>query len=149
MDIAGHFGENLACQRKRADLSQEQLAVLASLHRTEISLLERGMRMPRIDSVIKLAGSTAGRRARFPPAHFKKGSAATIVWSGVPRAGISSWEPIAPLGRRQVCDQQRQIGSSMRVDVLGSRRGLSIEPSMSASEAKDDIERSLTGRRSG
>jgi transcriptional regulator with XRE-family HTH domain len=57
MNVAEYFGANLARLRKRADFSQEQLAVLASLHRTEISLLERGMRMPRIDSVIKLAGA--------------------------------------------------------------------------------------------
>jgi transcriptional regulator with XRE-family HTH domain len=55
MEIAERVGENLAHARRRADLSQEELAVLASLHRTEISLLERGGRMPRIDTVIKLA----------------------------------------------------------------------------------------------
>jgi transcriptional regulator with XRE-family HTH domain len=30
---------------------------MASLHRTEISLLERGMRLPRIDTAIKLASA--------------------------------------------------------------------------------------------
>lgn len=57
VDIATYFGENLARCRKRADLSQEELGVMASLHRTEISLLERGERLPRIDTVIKLAGA--------------------------------------------------------------------------------------------
>lgn len=57
VDIASYFGENLARCRKRADLSQEELGVLASLHRTEISLLERGGRLPRIDTVIKLASA--------------------------------------------------------------------------------------------
>jgi transcriptional regulator with XRE-family HTH domain len=37
-------------------LSQEELSVLASLHRTEISQLERGLRMPQLDTLVKLAG---------------------------------------------------------------------------------------------
>jgi transcriptional regulator with XRE-family HTH domain len=56
-DIARKFGENLARCRKRADLSQEELGVRASLHRTEISQLERGLRVPRIDTLVKLTGS--------------------------------------------------------------------------------------------
>jgi transcriptional regulator with XRE-family HTH domain len=55
--LAVLLGENLARARKRAGLSQEELGVRASLHRTEISLLERGTRLPRIDTIIKLAGA--------------------------------------------------------------------------------------------
>lgn len=55
--IARRFGVNLAKARKRAGLSQEALAVLASLHRTEIGLLERGERLARIDTALKLAGA--------------------------------------------------------------------------------------------
>jgi transcriptional regulator with XRE-family HTH domain len=58
-DIATHFGENLVRCRKRADLSQEELAIRASLHRTEISMLERGARVARIDTLAKLAGALA------------------------------------------------------------------------------------------
>lgn len=54
VDVAGVFGDNLAHLRKRADLSQEDLSHLASLHRTEISQLERGLRIPRADTIIKL-----------------------------------------------------------------------------------------------
>jgi transcriptional regulator with XRE-family HTH domain len=57
MDIAALFGENLSRCRKRADLSQEELSVRASLHRTEISQLERGLRVARVDTLIKLIGS--------------------------------------------------------------------------------------------
>jgi transcriptional regulator with XRE-family HTH domain len=57
VDIAAHFGQNLRRCRKRADLSQEELSVRASLHRTEISQLERGLRVARIDTLIKLKGS--------------------------------------------------------------------------------------------
>lgn len=54
VDIVARFGENLARCRKRADMSQEELGVRASLHRTEISLLERGTRLPRIDRGLSL-----------------------------------------------------------------------------------------------
>ena len=57
MSIAQRFGENLLRARKQAGLSQEELAVRASLHRTEIGLLERGERLARIDTAIKLAGA--------------------------------------------------------------------------------------------
>ncbi len=57
MDIAARFGDNLARCRKRADLSQDELSVRASLHRTEISQLERGLRLARIDTLVKLMGS--------------------------------------------------------------------------------------------
>lgn len=57
MDIAARFGDNLARCRKRADVSQDELSIRASVHRTEISQLERGLRVARIDTLIKLAGS--------------------------------------------------------------------------------------------
>ena len=55
--IAMQFGRNLAHCRKRAKLSQEELAVRASLHRTAVGQLERGERVARVDTVVKLAGS--------------------------------------------------------------------------------------------
>ncbi len=57
MSIGKQFGKNLLRTRKRLGISQEELAVRASLHRTEIGLLERGERLPRIDTAIKLAGA--------------------------------------------------------------------------------------------
>lgn len=59
MSVAERFGANLARARKRADISQEELGFRASLHRTEISQLERGLRLARIDTIVKLAGSLA------------------------------------------------------------------------------------------
>jgi transcriptional regulator with XRE-family HTH domain len=57
--VADRFGENMRRVRRREGLSQEQLAVRASLHRTEIGLLEKGGRVPRIDTLIQLAGAMA------------------------------------------------------------------------------------------
>jgi transcriptional regulator with XRE-family HTH domain len=57
MDVAALFAENLVRCRKRAGMSQEELGWGASLHRTEISQLERGLRLARIDTLVKLAGT--------------------------------------------------------------------------------------------
>lgn len=51
------FGPNLRRCRKRAGYTQEALAQRAGLHRTEISLLERGLRNPGYDVVTRLLGA--------------------------------------------------------------------------------------------
>jgi len=56
-EIAERFGHNLLRARSRADISQEELAFRADVHRTEVSQLERGLRVPRIDTVLKLAAA--------------------------------------------------------------------------------------------
>lgn len=55
MTVAQRFGANLVRCRKRAGFSQEDLGDRADLHRTAIGLLERGARVPRIDTLLKLA----------------------------------------------------------------------------------------------
>lgn len=57
MDIGNRFGANLNAARRASGLSQERLAIRAGLHRTEIGLLEHGRRVPRIDTVARLAGA--------------------------------------------------------------------------------------------
>jgi transcriptional regulator with XRE-family HTH domain len=59
VEPADRFGQNLRRCRRVADLSQEQLGLRAGLHRTEIGLLERGARIPRIDTLLKLAAALA------------------------------------------------------------------------------------------
>ena len=55
--VAERFGDNLSRIRREADIGQDELAVRASVHRTEISQLERGLRVARIDTLVKLAAS--------------------------------------------------------------------------------------------
>ena len=50
-------GRRLLEAQERVGLPQEILAERAALHRTTISLLERGLREPRIAQIVKLAGS--------------------------------------------------------------------------------------------
>jgi len=57
VEIAARFGKNIARCRRHAGLSQEELSIRASLHRTEVSQLERGLRLARIDTLIKLTGA--------------------------------------------------------------------------------------------
>lgn len=71
--VARQFGKNIVRARKRLGLSQEDVAFRASIHRTEIGMLERGVRVPQIDTFVKLA-------------------AALEVTPGVLLDGIS-WEP--------------------------------------------------------
>jgi transcriptional regulator with XRE-family HTH domain len=52
---AERFGLLLTRRRMLAALSQEDLARLVGLHRTEISLIERGGRRPRLDTLLQLA----------------------------------------------------------------------------------------------
>jgi transcriptional regulator with XRE-family HTH domain len=72
MNVAEKFGANVFVHRRRAGLSQEELGFLASLHRTEIGQLERGVRLARIDTLIKLAGALS-----VPPGDLLKG----IAWA--------------------------------------------------------------------
>lgn len=62
------LGRNMRSARKRLGLSQEALGAQCNLHRTEISLLERGLRDPRLDTVVRVA-----RALGMPPAALLEG----------------------------------------------------------------------------
>lgn len=49
------LGNELRRLREQARFSQEELAFRAGLHRTYISLLERGLKSPTIDTLFRLA----------------------------------------------------------------------------------------------
>ena len=51
------FATNLRHARTTAGISQEELGNRCELHRTEISLLERAGREPRLGTIVKLAGA--------------------------------------------------------------------------------------------
>jgi DNA-binding XRE family transcriptional regulator len=82
------FGENLFLARRTVALSQEQLALRADLHRTEIGHLEGGRRLPRIDTLVKLASSV-----EVPSGDLLKG----LAW--VPAHQRTSGHFIADAGR--------------------------------------------------
>ena len=55
--VRRRFAENLIAFRGRKGLSQAALARRGDLHLTEIGLLERALRLPRLDTIVKLAGA--------------------------------------------------------------------------------------------
>jgi transcriptional regulator with XRE-family HTH domain len=55
--VKKRFGQNLRRVRQARGLSQEALADLAGIHRTEASLLERGGREPELGTLLKLAAA--------------------------------------------------------------------------------------------
>jgi len=56
-EAAKRLGKNLWLARRRAGYTQEELGVLCSLHRTEIGMVEKGDRLPRVDTLMKLAAA--------------------------------------------------------------------------------------------
>jgi transcriptional regulator with XRE-family HTH domain len=62
------FAENLRRERLRRGLSQEALGEACDLHRTEISLLERAGREPRLSTIVRLAHALG-----IPPAELLRG----------------------------------------------------------------------------
>jgi transcriptional regulator with XRE-family HTH domain len=50
------FARNTIELRCRAGLSQVDAGMRAGLHRTEVSMLERRLRMPRFDTILRIAG---------------------------------------------------------------------------------------------
>jgi transcriptional regulator with XRE-family HTH domain len=55
VDPRQRFAKNLRSARQRRGLSQEALGHEIGLHRTEVSLLERAQRDPRLETIVKLA----------------------------------------------------------------------------------------------
>ena len=57
MEPRDRFAVNLRKARQSKQISQEELGFRCELHRTEISLLERGGREPRLGTIMKLCGA--------------------------------------------------------------------------------------------
>lgn len=53
--LADRFGRNLSRRRRLAGLNQQDLGELARMSRADISALERGLRLPRLDTILKVA----------------------------------------------------------------------------------------------
>lgn len=57
LDVNARFGNAVKRFRTAAEISQEDLADRSGLHRTYVSLLERGKRNPSLQVIIALANS--------------------------------------------------------------------------------------------
>jgi transcriptional regulator with XRE-family HTH domain len=78
------FAANMRRLRRVAGISQEELAFRSALHRTQISLLENGRRMPRVHTLVCLAGAL--------------GVTPNDLLDGI------TWEPIVAVGGGLVVD---------------------------------------------
>jgi transcriptional regulator with XRE-family HTH domain len=56
-EVAAQLGRNLRAARRRARLTQQELARRCCLHPTYISHIERGSALPRVGTMVRLAGS--------------------------------------------------------------------------------------------
>lgn len=96
MTVGERFGSNLRRSRLRARLSQEAVARRASLHRTEIGLLEAGQRRPRIDTLVKLAAAVEApvdellAGIEWIPRNQRDGDFYVSAWAVPPRHGFDA-----------------------------------------------------------
>lgn len=65
MDIRRTLAKNLKKAREDRDLSQEELAFEANIHRTYISGVERGVRNPTVTVLAKIAKALKVKPARL------------------------------------------------------------------------------------
>jgi transcriptional regulator with XRE-family HTH domain len=65
MDLRQRLAANIRARRKELDLSQEELAFEAGLHRTYISGIERGIRNVSIDNIGVIAKALKVEPARL------------------------------------------------------------------------------------
>jgi transcriptional regulator with XRE-family HTH domain len=59
MDVAKRFAANLIQHRKCASLTQEEVGQRAAINRSQVGKLELGKTLPRLDTLLKLAGALA------------------------------------------------------------------------------------------
>ncbi len=108
------FGQNLARCRGGADVSQEELSFRASIHRTEVSLLERGERMPRVDTALRIAGSLG-----VPLDDLVAG----LEWRpGYEIVVPGSWEIVERNGRAQGSPDEPSVESPASAETSGDSR---------------------------
>lgn len=53
--MALRFGENVRLLRARLHITQEELGYRSDVHRTQMTLIESGRRLPRADTLLRLA----------------------------------------------------------------------------------------------
>jgi transcriptional regulator with XRE-family HTH domain len=88
--VAEQIGLNLKRIRRKACMSQDDLSRRSGLHRTEISLLERGGSVPRLDTCIRIIESTGG-----DPRDLFEG----ITWHESARWDEKGWFTVARLSQ--------------------------------------------------
>jgi transcriptional regulator with XRE-family HTH domain len=122
-DVAAQIGANVAFHRSEAGLTQEQLGEAIEADRTYVSHIERGVHVPRLSLVVKLAASLNVRCGR--------------VTSGV------SWEPSSGAFRVEATDGKTDPAPKrLGQNALRARRRIGISQaalSAHASISRGDV----------
>ncbi|HEV2791803.1 MAG TPA: helix-turn-helix transcriptional regulator [Solirubrobacterales bacterium] len=63
--VAQRFAQNLSRCKAQSGLSTEALATRSGIHRTQVSALVNGKQVPRLDTLVKLAGALGVSPARL------------------------------------------------------------------------------------
>jgi transcriptional regulator with XRE-family HTH domain len=129
-DLAEHFGANLVRVRKRAGLSQEQLGAIAGLHRTEVGMLERGVRLPRLDTIAKLAGAL-----EVDPGELLAG----ITWRPAP-SSVGGFELSDPGGTGEEEARSQLAALTKRAAALRARQSKQSDAAALAREAREELD---------
>lgn len=129
--VAAIVGPRIRRTRRRLDMSQEVLADNAEIHRTQMTAIEWGERLPRIDALIKLAGGLG-----ISPCELLDG----IVWE-VRR------ESPRPDGGDRRRRRQAGPGSGPSPDVTMTSGRASIETAQTATTRTSQQSRDLTGQK--
>lgn len=66
--VARLVAANVKRVRREAGVSQEDLSYRSDLHRTEVGAIEQGKRLPRVDTLAKIAGGLG-----IPPGELMRG----------------------------------------------------------------------------
>jgi transcriptional regulator with XRE-family HTH domain len=116
-EIAARLGANIARHRLAAGITLRELGEATELDRSSLHHVEKGMRLPRLSLIVKLAGSLNVRCGRLT---------AGIVWE--PSVGAFRIEPdgetdtpLARLGQNAL-RERRRIGVSQQ--ALGARAAI-------------------------
>jgi transcriptional regulator with XRE-family HTH domain len=118
--LAYVVGRRMRRIRRDQDLSQEAVAWIAGIHRTQISFYEHGERMPLLGSFVRLAGGLG-----VSPCALLDG----ITWGAANEAPAGSSSPIRTRG--PPCRRSR-AGHDDQPSIRGRRRAVRREPAPGA-----------------
>jgi transcriptional regulator with XRE-family HTH domain len=117
--VAKKFGRNLWFHRRKVGLSQEELADRASVHRTAIGMLEKGARLPGVDTMIRLYTALS-----VPPTQLLVG----IEWIPATghQEGVFEIDEEVPYPRTGTAEEESHLALGRAVRMLREEAGLSV-----------------------
>ena len=124
--VMTRFAANLVRCRREAGMSQDEVALRASMNRTEVSSLERGLRSPRVETVVKLAGALEvepGRLFEGPCLAARRVPLGPVSRGARRRAPRSRWERglMAPGPRSEFASDSARVSPDSAPGEAGKR----------------------------